>query len=251
MGDLIRLNWQAFNLAAGIKVSLGLVVIMVLTHLTGEPWLASALAAMFAWLANTPGPLVNRIGGMLAFTAGAIAYTLLTAKIGLELWPNVIAIAVVGFLGTLALTRGVRAFMVGWSLICWAIYGPFLVATTGVGNCLLAILAGSGIVILLNVIGELIPGKEIPAPETAEVTEESVSSPGFDYILAYAITVAMVLSLTTYYGWVELKTDPTLMVGGAFFVIGFDAIKTWAAGIGRVIGLAGSIRLDNPRAFLR
>jgi hypothetical protein len=41
-----------------------------------------------------------------------------------------------------------------------------------------------------------------------------------------AVTVAVVLSITTYYGWVELKIDPTLMVGGAYFIFGFDVRKT-------------------------
>ena len=39
-----------------------------------------------------------------------------------------------------------------------------------------------------------------------------------------------VLGLTTYYGWRELSVDPSLMTGGAFFVLGFDVYKTWVAG---------------------
>jgi hypothetical protein len=46
MSDLFRVNWQAINLASGVKISLGLVVMMMLTHLTGEPWLVTALVAM-------------------------------------------------------------------------------------------------------------------------------------------------------------------------------------------------------------
>ena len=64
-----------------------------------------------------------------------------------------------------------------------------------------------------------------------------------DFIIAYSITVAIVLALTTYLGWIKLKTDPTMVVGGAFFVIGFDVNKTWVAGIARVIGIAAGMLL--------
>lgn len=245
MRELIRFDWQAFDFADGAKVAIGLVVMLLLAHLTGEPFLATGLAALFAWMANVPGPLKNRLGGMLAFAVGAILITLVSGWIGLALWPNVIAIAVIAVLGTLALALGTRAFMVGFSLICWAIYGPFLIATTSVGNCLLAILAGTGILALLNAVGEKIGSKstETAAGEPSAPAENATAKPGISYVTAYAITVALVLAVTTYYGWVELKTDPTLMAGGAFFVIGFDANKTWVAGLGRLIGLAAGASL--------
>jgi hypothetical protein len=52
MAELFRINWQALSIPATIKVSLALLIMMVLTHLTGE-----------TWLANTPGPLKTRVGG--------------------------------------------------------------------------------------------------------------------------------------------------------------------------------------------
>ena len=239
MSDLVKFNWQAFDTWAGVKIAVGLVVMLALTQVTGESWLATALAAMFAWIANFPGPLGHRISGMLAFGVGAAALTLVSGQIELEICPNVILILAVGVLGTAALARGMRAFMVGFALICWAIYGPFQVATTSVPNVLLAIAAGTGIVILLNAIGSLFEAKSFDAAATQE---PAAAGPSLEYIVTYAITVGVVLAVTAYYGWVELKTDPTLMAGGAFFVIGFDVNKTWTAGIGRVMGLvAGAV----------
>ena len=50
------------------------------------------------------------------------------------------------------------------------------------------------------------------------------------------------LALSMYVGAVALKTDPTLIAGAAFFVIGFEARKTIISGVARLIGLvAGSI----------
>jgi hypothetical protein len=54
MAELFRINWQALSIPATIKVSLALLIMMVLTHLTGETWLATAMAAMCAWLATRP-----------------------------------------------------------------------------------------------------------------------------------------------------------------------------------------------------
>ena len=134
MRDLIQFNWRAFNATATYKVALGVIIMMLLTSLTGESWLATGLVALFVWLTNVPGPLRSRTIGMLTFAAGAIVITLVSGLMGLLLWPNIIAIAVIGFLGTLALARGTRAFMVGFALICWGIYGPFLVESTSVSN---------------------------------------------------------------------------------------------------------------------
>lgn len=237
MGNLFRLEWQAFNFVAGIKISAGLLVMVTLTHLTGESWLATALAAMFAWLANTPGPLLKRIGGMLVFAIAASALTLLSGKFLLNLWPNVFAMVIISFVCTLALSGGLRAFMVGWAVICWAIYGPFLVAGSSTENCLWAIAVGTGVVIILNVIGEWLAGGDTAIPVENSEAGKPEAAIDLAYVVVYSIIVAFILGVTTYFGWSVLKTDPTLMVGGAFFVLGFDPYKTWVAGVSRALGL--------------
>ncbi len=246
MNDLFRFNWQAFDTASGIKVSLGAIVIFALAAMTGEDWTATSFVVLFVWLTNIPGALKDRIGGMLAFGAGAIAVTFLSGQMGLDLWPNVIAIAIIGFLGTVAFVWGMRAYMVGYMIICWAIYGPFLVSSTSVTNCVLAILLGIGIVIVLNVIGSYFDkdkGAEASTDAAPAAADDSPAGPSFDVVVSFSITVALVLALTTYLGWVTLKTDPTMVVAGAFFVIGFDSNKTWVAGIARVIGILAGITL--------
>jgi hypothetical protein len=134
MRELIQFNWQAFNTLAGIKVGVGLIVMLLLQSLTGESWLTTGLIAMFVWLTNVPGPIKDRVGGMISFAAVAAIMTVIFGQIGLEIWPNLITISIIAILATLALTLGMRAFMVGFALICWAIYGPFMVATTSVEN---------------------------------------------------------------------------------------------------------------------
>ena len=241
MNELIRFNWQAFDPAPGAKVLIGLVLMLVLTSVTGQPWLATGLVVLFAWLTNVPGPLKDRIAGMMAFAAAATAITYLSGQLGsLALWPSVFAMAIIGFLGTLVLAWGTRAYMVGYVVICWAIYGPSLVTATSVGNCILAIVAGTGVMIALILVEAKLKNKN--TSETPTTTGGSPSKTELDFIIAYSITVALVLALTAYMGWTMLDTNPVLIVGGAFFVMGFDVNKTLVAGIARAIAVvAGAV----------
>ena len=61
--------------------------------------------------------------------------------------------------------------------------------------------------------------------------------------MPYAATVALVLGITTYLGWNLLSTDTLMIVGSAFFVIGFDEHKTWVTGIARALGVAAGMLL--------
>ena len=237
MGELFRMNWAAFDPISGIKAGVAAVIVFGLMAVTGESWIATGLVILFAWLTNVPGSLKSRLSGHVAFAVGAIALTYLSGWMGLELWPNTIAIVIIAFLGTLLLALGTRAYMVGYVLICWAIYGPFLVASSSVTNCVLAILVGTGAIIVTPVLGSFFEKADPPTQESPP------TEPDFAAAVPYSATVAIALGFTTWLGWVTLETDPTMIVGGAFFIIGFDAIKTWVAGIARVIGILIGIAL--------
>ena len=241
MHDLLKLNWEAFNPRTGLNVLVSAFLVFGLMHLTGESWIATGMALLFAWLTNVPGNIRDRASGMVAFAVGAIVITIASGLLGFGLWTNIVMLVVVGFVGTLALAHGIRAYMVGYALICWGIYGPFLVADTGVINCILAIVTGTGAMLLVTFVGEKIrKPSETDGPASDGVPSEnpaSTQAPDYAPVLPYAITVAIVLGITAYLGWVMLKTDPLLIVGGAFFVIGFDERKTWIAGISRAVGV--------------
>jgi hypothetical protein len=67
MKELIQFNWKAFDSISGLKFAIGVVVLMVVQNVTGESWMITGLVALFAWMANIPGPLKDRIGGMVGF----------------------------------------------------------------------------------------------------------------------------------------------------------------------------------------
>lgn len=233
MEALARFNWQAFDPVIGLKVTSGFIIMLLLEQVTGGSWFATGMVVLFAWLSNTPGRLNDRVAGLAAFGAGAIALTLIFGQIGLAALPNTILMAALGFLGALALLWSDRAFMVGYVLICWAIYGPLMVEGTSVENCIVAIILGVTVIVSITAAPFALKSE----PEQTAVEQAPADVPTKEFVIAYAIIVAIVLGLTSYLGLAYLKTDPTLIVGGAFFVIGFDLKTTWDVGIARVIGV--------------
>ena len=245
MGDIFRMNWAAFDAVSGIKVAVAALLIFGLMAVTGETWIATGLILLFAWLTNVPGPLKDRLAGMVAFAVGAIAVTWLSGQIELSLWPNTIAITVVGFVATMALAWGTRAYMVGYAVICWAIYGPLLISSTSVANCVGAIIVGTAAIMITTTIGSLMEKNDESSDDAGQ---DNATGPDYAAAFPYATTVALVLGITTYLGWISLKTDPTMAVGAAFFIIGFDVKKTWIAGITRVIGIIAGVFLGYAAA---
>jgi hypothetical protein len=237
MKDLIQFNWKAFNLAGGAKFAIGVVVLMVFQNLTGESWMITGLVALFAWLANVPGPLKDRIGGMAGFALGAIFCALLVSMIGPQPQGGIIALSIIGLLGTIAALWGSRAGMVGWAIIMYMIYAPSFVAGIGLEHSIFAVLIGVGVLLILNVVGDVINPDTSHEPENAgEVGADS------GYIAAYALIIAVVLAVGTWIGQ-SIETDPIMVAATAFFVIGFDPRKTWVGGIARLIGIVLGIFL--------
>ncbi len=151
--------------------------------------------------------------------------------IGPQPLPGIIALSVIGLLGTTAALWGLRAGMVGWAIVVYMIYAPSFVAGTGLENSIFAVLIGVGVLLLLNVVENVIIPDRSDEPEgPGGVGADS------DYIATYALIIAVVLAVTTWIGQ-SIKTDPLMVTAAAFFVIGFDPRKTWVGGIARLIGI--------------
>ena len=102
MHELLKLNWEAFNPRTGLNVLVSAFLVFGLMHLTGESWIATGMALLFAWFTNVPGSIRDRASGMVAFAIGAIVITIVSGSLGLGLWTNIFLLVVVGFIGTLA-----------------------------------------------------------------------------------------------------------------------------------------------------
>ena len=244
MKELTQFNWKAFNSVAGAKFAIGVVVLMVAQSLTGESWMITAMIALFAWLANIPGSLKARVGGMVGFTLAAILCNLLVFMIGPDPLGGLVALSVVGLLGTVAALWGVRAGMVGWAVIMYMIYAPSFVAGIGLEHSIFAVLIGVSVLFLLNVVTDII--KSDGSDEPQESTDAGADT---RYIAAYALIIAAVLAIGTWMGQ-SLKTDPVMVTGAVFFVLGFDLRKTWVGGIARMIGITLGILVGSLLASL-
>lgn len=237
MDKLLTFNWSGIDYSAGLKATVGLLIVLLLGAATGQPWVLSGLVVLFAWLTTVPGSTIYRLMGIAAFGIGAAVLSLVSDQIGLTLVPNLFSIAIVGFLGTAALALGLRAYMVGYVLICWMIYTPFLISGSSSQNALLAILLGCAIMAVMT----MLPDWFAKDPKEAVSNKSDVANNDWGFAVLFGATVAIVLIVGTYLGWTQLTTDATLIVGGAFFIIGFDTEKTWIAGLARVIAIvAGS-----------
>ncbi len=230
--SICEFNWGAFDASTGLKVALGLLGVTLLTGITGQPWLATGLVMLFAWMTDVSGKLSERLLGIGLFAVGSLVVTLVSELIQDDPLGNALFLGAVGFLASYAIKHGIRPYLVGYSVICWAIYGPAMVLATGLANTLLAVVVGSASVAVLLAL--------FSQRETAPVEEENGANAlelPDGYPLVYAITVGITLTLATYLGWAYLGTDPTLIVGAAFFVIGPDPRASWAAGVTRIVGV--------------
>ena len=149
MSDLFRVELSRFDLATGLKVLAGLIAVFGLTAVTDQPWMATGLVVLFGWMTDLPGKLEYRLFGVVAFGVGAALITLVADALGTGAPADTVLILVVGLLGSLLLANGTRPYMVGYVLICWAIYGPALATETSVGNVLLAIFVGTAILVAI------------------------------------------------------------------------------------------------------
>ena len=231
---ICRFNWQAFDAAAGTKYVVGVVTIYILGGWLSFPWFTAGICALLAWLTDVPGKRVNRVLGMVAFGVASSLLTLLYHALGGDLVLQIIAVFVVTFAGTLLMLRGARAYMVGWSCIYWFLLVPlFSDLPTGPMPTVLSINAGVAVVVTLTLLGGLF-GKSIDESPVADAPQDTGLDIGF--VTGFSITLAIAMAVGLWIGGRFFETDPTLVAGAAFMVVGMSSRQTWIAGIERATG---------------
>jgi hypothetical protein len=234
-----KFNWSGFNAGSGIKYVIGIILVILLASLFKFPWWVGGFSALFAWLTDLPGKRRDRMTGIAVYLVGGAFLTYLFTLLAHNYWPWLSAMFVIAFLGALAMCRGARAGMVGWTLTYWFLCIPVMGSPDEPARLVLSHLLGSGSVLLLVLLGGLWKGRK--QAEASEDTEESPPpSLGIKLIALYALIVASTIAVGMMIGHKWLKSDPTLVASAAFMVIGFGVKGTWLAGLERMIaGLAG------------
>lgn len=236
---ILRFDWKAFDAVAGVKYASGVAIVIALSAVAEFSWFAAGLSALLTWLTNVPGLRRDRVGGVLVYIVGAVALVGLAHALRGTYWPWLVAMLVVAFLGTFAMIRGPRGFMVGWCLIAWFYAAPLLGAAEAPGELLAAHLLGSGVLLLLIAL----PTSRSRGDGEAAQAEDTSSAecPDLGFVTRYSATVGLVMSLSLALGDAWLKTDPTLIMNAALMVLMPSARKTWTVAVDRVIGALSGV----------
>ena len=236
---MFQFNWDAFNVSAGVRFSVGVVIGWILTWWIDGDYFITALAALLAWLTDAPGTVRNRALGIATFGIIGIPIAWIAAAIDTsELW-WVVAMFAISFVFTMPMALGVRPYMVGWSVILWFLYAPLFTSTDETSTVIGTFLLGVGIVLAMTLAAPLIDrirGKvRLPAPSEAGPQAD------LGYVVGYAFTVAFVMASAIFIGLQWLQVDPTWVGNGAFFVMGPSTRQTWIKGVERAIATIGGL----------
>ena len=230
-----QFNREAFNLVAGIKFAVAVLVAMLLTRFTDFDFLLILITAFLAWLTDVPGTAKNRVLGMIAFAIAAVVMVWLAGSV----FPNVLwftaAMFAVAFAFTLPMAISQRGYMVGWSTILWFFSIAPMTAGGDLASMSWDVLIGVGIVVLITLlwpssIGPYGGVKGDPPPESGGVDD-------YGYVIVYALTVATVTAVGIYIGMTWFTVGTVWIANGAFFVLGPSTKASWVHGIERAVAV--------------
>jgi len=234
---ILNFNWAALDVRGGVKYAIGVAIVIAFSLVIEFSWVAVGMSALLAWLINVPGPRRDRLNGIMIYiVAGAALIGLVYALSG-TYWPWLISMVVVAFLGTFAMIRGPRGFMLGWCLICLFFVAPLLGTAKIPLEVLSAHLLGSIVILILVAL----PFGEAVASEGESEEAASAEKPNVSFVASYAATVAIVMTIGLVLGDLWLKSDPTLILQASLMIILPSVLGTWTVAVDRMLGLIAGI----------
>jgi hypothetical protein len=234
---VLNFNWAALDVRGGVKYAIGVAIVIAFSLVIEFSWVAVGMSALLAWLINVPGPRRDRLNGIIIYiVAGAALIGLVYALSG-TYWPWLISMVVVAFLGTFAMIRGPRGFMLGWCLICLFFVAPLLGTAKIPLEVLSAHLLGSIVILILVAL----PFGEAAASEGESEEAASAEKPNVSFVASYAATVAIVMTIGLVLGDLWLKSDPTLILQASLMIILPSVLGTWTVAVDRMLGLIAGI----------
>ena len=234
---ILNFNWAALDVRGGVKYAIGVAIVIAFSLVIEFSWVAVGMSALLAWLINVPGPRRDRLNGIVIYiVAGAALIGLVYALSG-TYWPWLISMVVVAFLGTFAMIRGPRGFMLGWCLICLFFVAPLLGTAKIPLEVLSAHLLGSIVILILVAL----PFGEAAAAEGESEEAASAEKPNVSFVASYAATVAIVMTIGLVLGDLWLKSDPTLILQASLMIILPSVLGTWTVAVDRMLGLIAGI----------
>lgn len=229
---ILNFDWTRLDVRGGVNYTIGVSIVIALSLVIDFSWFAVGLSALLAWLVNVPGPRRDRLNGIVIYMVAGGALIGLVYALSGTYWPWLVSMIIIAFVGTFAMIRGPRGFMIGWCLICLFYVAPLVGTAEMPWEVLGAHILGSGVILLIMAFpfGEGAdegPSEEMPPAE----------GPSVAFVASYAATVALVMTIGLVLGDLWLKSDPTLILQASLMIIMPSPRGTWVVAVDRMIGV--------------
>ena len=236
-----KFYWSSFNLSAGLKYVLSILILYLLSQWINFPWFIVGVSALLAWLIGLlgkPKPAQRALLVLLYMVIG-LGLSYISYHFKDQYWPWVTVLFLVALLGVSLIRYGGAWFMLGWSLAYWFLLLPVMHDASDGSELFQSHLLGSGIVLFLVVLESLWNRVSKKQSSNETPTPESYDPPRLAWL--YSLLVALLISGTMILGDHWFTTDPTMMANAAFMVVGFSSGTTWKAALERIIAVVLAI----------
>jgi len=133
-----------------------LVIVFGLSKQLGQVGLVAGFAALLTYIAESPGSLRQRAGGMLAFAIFCFIQILLVALVGNSGLPLLILLFAVSFVCSWMMGYGIHIAKVAFLCNIWILILPGMGVTNDLAASLFGFVAGSMLVIVASIIPPLL-----------------------------------------------------------------------------------------------
>jgi uncharacterized membrane protein YccC len=240
----MKVNWQAFNPKLGLRVVITIVVAVLFADWVGLAGPIIALGALVISMADSHGPLRERMTNLLGFTLLSTVITGIAWAVTGEMWPVVITIFLVTLLGGLAMIYGPQRAMEGGLLTVWLIILLPGIGSESLGAAVLATLLGGLLVMAMALIFHVITPSQHPAapttpaekPEAKSNAEEKPRLSWKSPVTQFAVSKSLAAALATLIGWLLIGSHPFWATWAPLMIIKPDLHQTGLKGVNRVFG---------------
>ena len=234
------MDLSKLRLYAGLGYALSVLFVWILIGPYKSTAYITGIVALLVWLSDVPGPVTQRLAGIIGVGGACIVFSLLTHLLGESFWPHVVLLFVAAFLGTAVMVFGTRAFLAGWVFIIWAIVAPLFEMSTSLSGIVSGLSIGTAVVAVVVVAAYLVT-RRLKTEETADTgpswRESLAANANWKFeTFGYATVVALVMVVTSIIGWKSVATDPSWVANAALMVIGADPQRLGFMGVQRALG---------------
>ena len=213
-----------------------LVIVFGLSKQLGQAGLVAGFAALLTYIAESPGSLRQRAGGMLAFAIFCFIQILLFALVGNSGLPLLILLFAVSFVCSWMMGYGIHIAKVAFLCNIWITILPGMGVTNDLAASLFGFVAGSMLVIVASIIPPLLRGID---QNTIGQDDDLVYEPrGYNIstLFGYSLVRAGAITLGGYIGQQYLEINQFWIAMTVVLIMPPIMDTTLVRGIYRAVG---------------